>query len=1004
MKKHIKLMKGLFLILFWAIGITSFAQNLMVTGTVKDATDGTSIPGVTIVVKSTATGTTTNMDGSFSLSVQKGSILVFSYIGYETAEVEVTSTSPINVSLKQSATDLTEIVVIGYGTVKKSDATGSISTISSKDFNKGAITSPQDLLVGKSAGVVVTTAGGAPGSGSTIRVRGGSSLLASNDPLIIIDGIPIDNNNISGSSNFLSFVNPNDIESFTVLKDASATAIYGSRASNGVILITTKKGVVGAPMRITYDGTASVSAATKLLDVYSGDQIRQIAFNNPALYDPDTHLKLGSGNTNWQKEIYRTAISHDHNIGITGAYKMLPYRVSLGYSSQEGILRNTDMQRFTGTISLNPTFLNDKLKVNINAKGMSTNNNFGEAGAVGNAMNMDPTHPVNSDNELTNGYFQWSSLGANLGTPNPVEQLLEADNKSTVNRFIGNIQFDYTIPFLRGLHANLNLATDYTKSEGHNNRPTTSPTALTSNLWGQLTNFNGTNKNNLLDFYLNYTKEISQIKSKIDLTGGYSWQHFELENFNYRRGYVDNTINPETGKPRHPYERNDSTTKINELQLVSFFGRLNYTFDEKYLVTFTIRDDGSSRFSKNNRWGLFPAAAFAWKINEEGFLKDVSFLSDLKLRVGWGVTGQQDIGDKYYPYMARYVSSTSGNYYMIDGEFIPTLRPDAYDPNIKWEETTTQNIGIDFGFLKDRITGSFDLYKRVTNDLLSLITIPTGSNFSNTLITNVGSLENRGAELTLNLVPILEKDMSLNIGFNLTYNKNEVTKLLASDDPNFIGILYGDAFTGQKQVTRVGQPAYSFFMNQQVYDNNGNPIEGLYVDLSGEGGTVNGDNNDKYIYHNPAPDYLMGLSARFTYKNFDVSASSRASIGNYVYNQVAAGASYDQMYQIGYWKNQTTALDDTKFVKRQFTSDYFVENASFFKLDNMSIGYKFNNVGKKLSARVSFTVQNVFTITKYSGIDPEVAYSTVNGVSVPGIDNNFYPRPRTFMIGISLGY
>ena len=508
---------------------------------------------------------------------------------------------------------------------------------------------------------------------------------------------------------------------------------------------------------------------------------------------------------------------------------------------------------------------------------------------------------------------------------------------------------------------------------------------LTSPLWGRLTDYTGTNKNNLLDFYANYAKEIGSIKSKVDATAGYSWQHFERKGDNYRRGIVDAT---------HPYQKSDSSSFITENYLVSFFGRINYTFNDKYLLTVTVRDDGSSRFSKDNRWGLFPSAALAWKVKEESFLKNVQLVSDLKFRLSWGKTGQQDIGSDY-PSQARYLSSSEGSYYYIDGEYLPTLRPNAYDPDIKWEQTTTKNIGLDFGFLNDRITGSIDIYNRKTEDLLNTVTIPTGSNFSNTLLTNVGSLENKGAEFSLNLTPISTKDMNLNVGFNLTYNENKITKLLITDDPNYIGILYGDAFTGQKQVTRVGYPAYSFFVNKQVYDSNGNPIEGLYVDLSGKGGAVNGDNADKYIYKKPAPDYLLGLSARFSYKNFDVSASTRASIGNYVYNQVAAGSSYDQMYQIGYWKNFPKYLNDTKFVKRQFTSDYFVENGSFFKVDNISAGYNFNNIYKEVNLRLSFSVQNVMTITKYSGIDPEVS---------GGIDNNFYPRPRTFIFGISLTY
>ena len=500
-----------------------------------------------------------------------------------------------------------------------------------------------------------------------------------------------------------------------------------------------------------------------------------------------------------------------------------------------------------------------------------------------------------------------------------------------------------------------------------------------------MNNYSAKNYNNLLDFYLNYNRDIKSIDSKIDATAGYSWQHFKREGDSYTRGIVDAT---------HPYQKTDSSTYITENYLVSFFGRVNYTFKGKYLLTLTVRDDGSSRFAKKNQWGLFPSAAFAWKMKDESFLKDVQALSELKMRLGWGVTGQQDIGNDY-PAQARYITASPGSYYMIGGNFIPTLRPSAYDPDIKWESTTTQNIGFDFGFLKDRITGSIDVYKRVTTDLLNQVTIPSGSNFSNTLLTNVGSLENKGAEFTLNLVPISKKDMSLTLGFNVTYNQNKITKLLISNDPNYIGILYGDAFTGQKQVTRVGYPAYSFFLNKQVYGATGNPIEGLYVDLSGKGGSVAGNTSDQYIYHNPVPDYLVGFSARFEYKKFDLSASTRANFGNYVYNQVAASASYDQMYQIGYWKNFPTYLSDTQFVKRQFTSDYYVSNASFFKLDNISAGYRFDNLINKMNARVSFTVQNVLTITKYKGLDPEVA---------GGIDNNFYPRPRTFMLGISLSY
>lgn len=976
------------LILFLSLlfGNFAMAQQTVFSGKVTDSSSGEGLPGVTVVVKGTTNGTISDVDGNFALKVNNGDVVQFSFVGYKTQEITAQGQTNLAVRLAPATEELGEVVVIGYGQVKKSDATGSVVAVSSKDFAKGNITSPQDLLVGKSAGVVITTAGGAPGSGATIRIRGGSSLNASNDPLIIIDGVPIDNNNISGSSNFLNFVNPNDIESFTVLKDASATAIYGSRASNGVILITTKEGKAGSSVKISYNVNTSVASAIKYMDVYSGDQMRQIAWDHRVLYGLDNLTKLGTQNTDWQNEIFRNAFSQDHNISLSGADKNMPYRVSIGYTKQNGILKNTDLSRMTGSLNLDPSFLKGSLKTSLGLKGMATNNNFGDAGAIGSAINMDPTQPIKDGNPNSDGYFQWSNYGANLGTPNPVEQALATDNKSNVQRVIGSAKIDYRLPFLTEMLLTVNMATDYTKSSGHNYLPTTAPSVLTSPRWGRLADYWGKNYNNLFELYGNYTKDFKQIKSLVDFTAGYSWQHFKREGYSNTTGYSD---------ANHPAQPASISSFITENYLVSFFGRLNYTFNNKYILTFTTRYDGSSRFAKGNQWGLFPSAALAWKIKQESFLKDVDAISDLKLRLGYGLTGQQDIFNDY-PAQAQYIISQPGNYYMIGGKYLPTLRPNAYDPNIKWEQTTTQNAGLDFGFLKDRINGSVDVYHRVTDNLLNSVTIPSGSNFSNVLMTNVGSLENNGVEVTLNLVPISTKDMSLNLGFNVSYNKNKITKLLLIDNPDYVGVLEGgDSFSGPLQVTRVGYPAHSFFMNQQVYDTNGNPVEGLYVDLSGLGGTVNGNNADKYIYHNPAPDYLLGFSARFTYKNFDASFSSRGSIGNYVYNQIAAGSSYDQMSQIGYWKNFPTYLSESNFVKRQFTSDYFVENASFFKLDDISAGYLFENVIDKLNARVSLTVQNAFTVTKYRGLDPEVP---------GGIDNNFYPRPRTFMLGINLTY
>ncbi len=985
LNKVFLLLTGLFL-----ITSSLLAQEMTITGIVSDAGTGDVLPGVTVAIKNTTSGTITTPDGAYNLTVHSGDVLIFSFIGYTSKEVVIANQTSINVALQPDVIGMDEVVVIGYGVQKKEDKTGSVVSVSSKDFNKGNITSPQDLLVGKSSGVVITSSGGAPGSGSTIRIRGGSSLNASNDPLIIVDGMPIESvgNNVSGSSNALSFINPNDIETFTVLKDASATAIYGSRASNGVIIITTKKGEKGSPLKFNYSGSVSVASAMDYVDVYSGDEMRKIAFEHEGLFDAINYDLLGTENTDWQDEIFRTAVSQDHNLAVSGAYKNVPYRVSLGYTDQTGILENTDMQRLTGALNLNPSLLKDQLKVNANAKFMSTKHNFGDDGAVGSAISMDPTQPVYEEGaDEFAGYYQWQNHGANLGTPNPVEQALAVDNTSDVLRFVGSLKLDYQMPFLPELRATLSLATDYTESDGVNNRPVTSPSTLVPGDYGKLTDYSATNKNNLLDFYMNYNKELND-NHRVDLTGGYSWQHFERETDNYATSIES--------LPDHPLEIDDDSESKTENYLVSFFGRLNYAFKNKYLLTGTFRYDGSSRFDKDNRWGFFPSTAFAWKIHEESFLQGVEFLSDLKLRLGWGITGQQDITDSDYPAQAQYTISNDGYYYMINGEYIPTLRPETYDPEIKWEETTTQNIGFDFGFFNNRINGTIDYYFRETKDLINKVTIPSGSNFSNTLTTNVGSLENRGIEVGLNFVPISKPDMSLNVGINFSHNKNEITKLLLNDDPDYIGILEGSGMTGTVQVTRVGEAAHSFFVNKQVYDTNGNPIEGLYEDLAGNGGVINGDNANKYVYHSPAPEYTFGFSARFNYKNFDLATSLRANIDNYVLNQVAAGASYDQMQQIGYWKNMPKHLSKSNFVTRQFTSDYFVENASFLKMDNLSAGYNFDKIaGQNINARVSFTVQNVFTITEYSGLDPEV-----DG----GIDNNFYPRPRTFTLGVNLTF
>lgn len=999
MKIEFVRMKAIWFFLFALLTLSVTAQERSITGTITDGATNEPLVGVTVLVEGTYNGTVTNMDGKYSIQVPPGSKLVYSFIGYKTQSIEINQQSTIDVVMVLETTGIDEVVVIGYGTVKKSDATGAVSTVSAKDFNKGGITSAQDLIVGKSAGTVITSAGGAPGSGSTIRIRGGSSMSASNDPLIIIDGFPVSNSTISGLANPLSTINPNDIETFTVLKDASATAIYGSRASNGVILITTKKGVAGKPMQISYNGTMSVNTVSKYMDVFSGDEFRALALDLASKGAVGLSMgslgRLGNENTDWQKEIYRTAMAHDQNVSISGGINKMPYRASFGYTDQDGILKTTNMERSTLSIGVDPVFFDNHLKVSVNLKGSYTSQNFGDAGAVGSAVAYDPTQPVYNGNTKFGGFHTWANLSDVLadgsmdpngspnpiGVSNPVALLNQTDNTSIVKRSIGNIQFDYKFHFLPELRANLNLGYDYFKTNGHNNAPDNAAFTFRGGI-GRLNDYTQNGRTQLLDFYLNYVKELPSIKSKVDVTGGYSWQYFHRDGTTFNRNGNESVVT-------------ENSEFINENYLVSFFGRLNYTFMDRYLLTATIRDDGSSRFASANRWGLFPAAAFAWKVKDESFLKNVNVLSDLKLRLGWGVTGQQDIGNDY-PYLPVYRTSAETAQYQFGDAFYNTLRPNPYDANIKWEETTTYNVGLDFGLMDNRITGNIDVYKRETKDLLNYIPIAAGSNFSNFLTTNVGSLENKGVEFSVNADLIRSKDLNWSVGFNAAYNENKITKLIKSDDPAYAGVDVGGISGGTGnfiQNQQVGYAANSFFVFQQVYGSNGMPIEGLYVDRTGLGGTVTSNNLNKYHYKKPAPDYTLGINSRIAYKHMDFSFSGRANIGNYAYNNVASSALYSTVYnQSGFFNNIPKQSNNSKFTNTQYFSDLYVENASFFKMDNMSVGYNFEEY---IKARLSFTVQNVFTITKYNGLDPEV-----DG----GIDNNFYPRPRVFVLGVNLTF
>lgn len=999
---------GILVLLFCSTWM--FAQT-NVTGRVTSGEDGTGLPGVSIVEKGTTNGTVSDAEGNYSISVSENSTLVFSFVGFSSQELLVNGRSNINVTLNSDVTALSEIVVVGYGQQERKDVTGSVLSFSTEEFNSGVITSPQELLVGKVAGVQITTNSGAPGSASTIRIRGGSSLNASNDPLFVIDGFPVDNNSLAGSSNPLASINPNDIESINILKDASGTAIYGSRASNGVIIVTTKKGKEGK-FKLNYNGNYSVSTPVKYIDVLNGNEYRaliaELSEAGESGINEDAVDLLGNENTNWQKEIFRNAFSHDHNISASGAINEVAYRVSYGYTNQQGILKNTGLSRNSLNFNITPSLLGGALNINAGFKGSFTKQNFGNEGAVGAAVAFDPTQPVKSDDPAFapyGGYFSWLNADGSpitIATANPVSLVNQTDNRSEVYRAIGTLQADYAIPFVEGLTANLSMGFDIARGDGRDKQ--NSNAAWASGGPGRLSTYTSDNRSTLFDFYLNYKKEIDN--HRFDVTGGYSYQDFSRDGTSLVR-------NAE-GKRFTFYELADGDTVAyqntpNPNTLISVFGRINYALNDKYLLTATLRNDASSRFGPDNRSGWFPSVALGWRINQESFLQDVNAVSDLKLRLSYGITGQQDIGPTY-PYLALVTRSTETAKYQFGNTYYTTYRPNEFDVAIKWEETTTYNIGLDFGFINDRITGTFDIYQRETRDLLNRIPVPAGSNLKNYLNTNVGSLENKGYEITLNYKVIDKPELTWSIGANFTHNQNEITKLTRVTDPDYPGLLVGGITGGvgnTVQNHQVGYPANSFFVFQQVYDASGNPIEGLYVDQTGEGGSVISNDANRIRYKSPNPEYLAGINSRVTYKDFDFSFSGRLSLGNYTYNNVLSDrARYSNIFNTnGFLNNVPSAIDDTRFSNAQYLSSYYIEDASFFKMDYISAGYSFAGLGEKVKGRIGITVNNAFFITDYSGLDPEVNRGRdANGIESTGIDNNIYPRPRVFMLSLNLTY
>ena len=994
-------------IVFSLISTIAVAQTV-VTGIVTETKNNTPLGGISVNVKGTNAGTQTSGDGSFTITAPaSASTLVFTSVGYITKEATI-STTAVMVRLDEVSQQMNEVVVVSYGTRKKSDLTGAVTAITAKDFQKGNINSSEQLLQGKVAGLQITSGGGNAGGGSRIRIRGGASLNASNDPLLVIDGIPVESNGIAGSGNLLNSINPNDIESMSVLKDASATAMYGSRASNGVIIITTKKGSKGK-IKFNYNTQINLSKVGKLVDVLTGDELRSILKEDAAKTGNNDFYKLvdsgkTSNNTNWQNEIYQQAIGVDNNLSASGMLgNSIPFRLSVGYLSQEGILKTDKFDRLTTSLNLSPKFFNDHLSVNVNLKGSQTKNRFADGGAVGAAASFDPTKPLTANNEY-GGNFEWlradptaasgfSPIGTGGGSsqPNPSSLLQFRDNRSTVNRFIGNVQLDYKFHFFPDLHVLVNAGVDHAFGKGDDVISPLSVTQVQASSKGRFSHYAQFKNNKILETSLFYTKDIKAINTKVDVLAGHTYQAFATDVYNYESYSSNGVAIPNTA----PVFATDKP----ENRLESYLGRTNITINNKYLITASIRRDASSKFAAQNRVGYFPAVAVAWKLREE-FFQSSSVVSDFKIRYGWGITGQQD-GIGNYNYLPVYSISNAGAQYMFGNTFYGFSRPGAYDPDLRWETTTTNNIGLDFGFLNNRISGSIEVYQKKTKDLLSTVPVAAGANFNIELLTNVGNIENKGVEFTINTTPIRTKDFSWDFGFNVTYNNTKITNLLKQQDAKFTGIPTSGISGGTgNNIGRhlVGYAPATFFVFKQVYDPATNkPIEGLYEDINRDG-IIN--ESDRYFNKKPAADMLFGINTQFTYKKLTLGLAAHGTIGNYMYNNYFSNSGVLRSVKnpLNYVSNVSRNYLDTKFANNQFISDYYIENASFFRLDNINFGY---NVGKiwngKANLRVVASAQNVLVVTKYKGLDPENSGDSQ-------VDNTIYPRPRVYSMGLNLDF
>ncbi len=993
------------LLLLSLSAVSAFAQNgYRVQGVIEDALGP--VIGATVMEKGTSNGTSTGLDGDFSLQVSgPDAIVEVSCIGY-TARSFTASEMPASILLAEDSEFLDDVVVIGYGTVKKTDMTGSIVAIKADDINRGAVNSPEQMLMGKVAGLLVTPATGQPGSSATIRIRGAASLNASNDPLIVIDGVPITSEGGAGMGNPLASVNPNDIESYSVLKDASATAIYGSRASNGVIIITTKKGAQGTKgVKVRYDGSASVKQNYQYFNMMTGDEFAEFVNKN---YPTSAKLLGYDGqvyNTDWQKETYRLALGTDHNLSLYGGGK-LPFRVSVGYNLDQATVKVGQNQKANLDISLAPKLLDKHLSINLNAKGIYQATSWANGGAIGSAMAFDPTKPVRFDKDTMFGDYKipagtiWNWYGAagdpnTMASTNPLSSLYEWIDNNSALRSIGNLQLDYKIHGFEDLRVNANFGYDVAKLDGYKYNLLGSRNARAASP-DVATQYGNYVSNTVFEIYTDYSHDWGN--QNIDAMAGYSWQH------NYNKYLNTEYLNADPKWQEADLYKDDPVNQ-SEYFLVSFFGRVNYNILDRYLFTATVREDASSRFSPKNRWGFFPSAAFAWNIKHEDFLKNVSVIDQLKFRLGWGRTGQQN-GIAYYPYLARYTFGTNPymEYNMGNGRY-STLSPQAYNPNLKWETTETFNVGVDFGLWGEKLTGSVEAYYRRTFDLLNEVAAPLGTNFSDRIITNVGTIANKGIEINLNYNVIETRDWHWSVGGNVTFQDIKITKLLqeGGDEEHYqieVGQTMGSN-EGYSSVYKTGCAPYTFFLYKQTYFK-GQPV---YNSVESTGDTPT-ESDRQLTGKSPNPWMFCGLNTHLSWKNWDFSVNGHGSVGNYAINKVRKGyaTAYGLLDQTskGYVNNLNNDFlhpDWNGFMQVwQEYSDYWVEDASFFKIDDINLGYTFKLDKKWIeSFRVAASVQNVFTITKYSGLDPEIP-------SIDGVDNNFIPRPRLYTIRLSVNF